>query len=255
MYTDLSYLKKQINPEFEKWQQMTHWGQIILGPPGSGKTTYCKALSKVLPELTTNHRPVCWVNLDPANDIPKDSEIQPTIDVTELVTLEDVMETTGLGPNGGLLHCMDVLFENKSWLQERLFEVHENQPNTYFLFDIPGQVELSTVDHSSLKKIVEFLTNDKTFDIRLCAVHLVDSIYCNDSSKFLSAVMTSLSTMIHMELPHINVLSKLDLAEKFNPNFNLEFYSDVLDLNMLVDDFEEKINSYQILKIKSSKNR
>lgn len=52
--------------------------------------------------------------------------------------------------------------------------------------------------------------------------------------------MTSLSTMIHMELPHINVLSKLDLAQKLDENFNLEFYSNVVDLEHLVDDFESK---------------
>ena len=54
-----------------------------------------------------------------------------------------------------------------------------------------------------------------TFCIQLAAVHLVDSHYCSDPSKFVSVLLTSLSTMIQMELPHVNVLSKIDIIEQY----------------------------------------
>lgn len=42
--------------------------------------------------------------------------------------------------------------------------------------------------------------------------------------------------MLHFELPHVNVLSKLDLMEKYKPNdFNLDFYCEVLDLSQLIE--------------------
>ena len=42
--------------------------------------------------------------------------------------------------------------------------------------------------------------------------------------------------MLQVELPHVNVLSKLDLIEKYDKlQFNLDFYTDVLDLNYLTD--------------------
>lgn len=57
------------------------------------------------------------VNLDPANDV---LPFKPAIDVGELVSLEQVQEEQKLGPNGGLVYCMDVLFKNLDWLEERL---------------------------------------------------------------------------------------------------------------------------------------
>lgn len=221
----------------ENWRKSTHWGQVIMGPPGAGKTTYCKAMKKVMPELRVNSRQVCWINLDPANDIPPpksvdDETIRPDIDISDLVCLEDVMENTGLGPNGGLLHCMDIIFNNIEWLTNKLLTKYSKH---YLLFDIPGQVELNTQNHSSLKKIVDELSYRKTLDIRLAAVHLVDATYCIDPSKYLSAIMVSLSTMIHMEMPHVNVLSKLDLAEQNDADFDLEFYTDLFDLDRLLD--------------------
>lgn len=46
-------------------------------------------------------------------------------------------------------------------------------------------------------------------------MHLVDSHYCTDPGKFISVLCTSLSTMLHVELPHVNVLSKMDLIEQY----------------------------------------
>lgn len=50
---------------------------------------------------------------------------------------------------------------------------------------------------------------------QLAAVHLVDSHYCADPAKFISVLCTSLSTMLHVELPHVNILSKMDLIEQY----------------------------------------
>eukprot|EP00959_Pyramimonas_sp_CCMP1952_P258474 5402696-Pyramimonas_sp.AAC.1 len=73
------------------------------------------------------------------------------------------------------------------------------------------------------------------WDYRLSVVHLVDSHLCTDPSKYIAALLLSLSTMLHLEMPHINVLSKIDLLEQYGElAFNLDFYTDVLDLNYLM---------------------
>jgi putative protein kinase ArgK-like GTPase of G3E family len=41
------------------------FGQLVVGPPGSGKTTYCNGLQQF---YTLAGRKVAVVNLDPAND-------------------------------------------------------------------------------------------------------------------------------------------------------------------------------------------
>jgi hypothetical protein len=51
--------------------------------------------------------------------------------------------------------------------------------------------------------------------LQLTAVHLIDGHLCCDPGKYVSALLLSLSTMLHMELPHINVLSKIDLIENY----------------------------------------
>ncbi len=82
------------------------FGQVVIGPPGSGKTTYCDGMSQLLRSLG---RPCAVVNVDPANER---APFQPEVDVAELVRLEEVMEETGLGPNGGLVYCMEFLEKN-----------------------------------------------------------------------------------------------------------------------------------------------
>ncbi|KAI1894934.1 hypothetical protein AGOR_G00120870 [Albula goreensis] len=198
------------------------FGQVVIGPPGSGKTTYCRGMREFLSLLG---RKVVVVNLDPANEgLPYPC----AVDVSELVTLDDVMEGLKLGPNGGLLYCMEYLQANLDWLQAKL----QPYADCYFLFDCPGQVELYT-HQSSVKSIFSRLCQ---WNFRLTAVHLVDSHYCADPAKFISVLCTSLSTMLHVELPHVNVLSKMDLIEQYGKlAFNLDFYTEVLDLSYLLE--------------------
>lgn len=198
------------------------FGQVVIGPPGSGKTTYCRGMQEFLSRLG---RKVVIVNLDPANEgLPYPC----AVDIAELVTLNDVMDGLKLGPNGGLIYSMEYLEANLDWLENKLKLHHD----CYFLFDCPGQVELYT-HHNSVKNIFAQLSK---WNFRLTAVHLVDSHYCADPAKFISVLCTSLSTMLHVELPHVNVLSKMDLIEQYGKlAFNLDFYTEVLDLSYLVE--------------------
>ncbi|KAF9460285.1 hypothetical protein BDZ94DRAFT_1198224 [Collybia nuda] len=197
------------------------FGEIVCGSPGSGKSTYCYGKYQL---LTALNRPISVVNLDPANDsIPYPC----AVDISSLITLQDVMNEHGLGPNGGMLYCMEYLEANFDWLEERLKALGND---AYVVFDLPGQVELTT-NHESLKRVVEKLT--KT-GFRLAAVHLCDAHYVTDASKYVSVLLLSLRTMLHLELPHVNVLSKVDLIAQYGDlDFNLDFYTEVQDLSYL----------------------
>ncbi|GER37511.1 GPN-loop GTPase [Striga asiatica] len=176
------------------------FGQVVIGPPGSGKTTYCNGMSQFLQLVG---RKVAVINLDPANDsLPYpfqfvlffafDSVLSCqwfnvydcAINIEDLIKLSDVMGEHSLGPNG----------------------------DHYLLFDFPGQVELFFL-HENAKRVIMKLI--KKLNLRLTAVHLVDAHLCSDPGKYVSALLLSLSTMVHLELPHVNVLSKIDLIESY----------------------------------------
>ncbi|KAF9128016.1 GPN-loop GTPase 2 [Mortierella sp. 14UC] len=196
------------------------FAQVVIGPPGSGKTTYCNGMYQFLNGM---ERKTTIVNLDPANEVVP----YPTdISILELISLEDTMENLQLGPNGGIIYCMEYLADNMEWLEEKLKACGDD----YIVFDCPGQVELYT-HNDAMKRILNRL---EKLGYRLCCVHLVDAHYCTDAAKFISVLLLSLKTMLQLELPHVNVLSKVDLIETYGRlPMALDFYTNVADLSYL----------------------
>lgn len=218
-----------------------YFGQLLIGPPGAGKTTYCLKMSQFLKKLG---RDVKIINLDPANEF---IAYEPSIDIKNLIKLEDVMLQSKLGPNGALIYCMEYLEVNLDWLTQQMS--WDNGTNV--LFDLPGQVELYC-HHDSLNKILNILK--EKFYLQLCVVHLVDSHHCSDAGKFISALTLSLSAMLRMGLPHLNVLTKVDLLEKHKEKlpFGLDFYTEVLDLNYLLESLDSDVFTAKYKKLNSA---
>jgi len=90
------------------------FAQLVIGSPGSGKSTYCDGMQQF---MTAIKRKCSVVNLDPAND---HTSYQPEVDVRDLVTIDEIMEQEVLGPNGGILYALEELEHNFDWLEERL---------------------------------------------------------------------------------------------------------------------------------------
>ncbi|KAL0222294.1 hypothetical protein RCL1_002148 [Eukaryota sp. TZLM3-RCL] len=197
------------------------FGQLVIGPPGTGKSTYCYGVQQFLSQVG---RKVVIVNLDPANDsypYPCD------IDIRSLISVSDLMSNEELGPNGALLYSFSCLEASFDWLKDQL-SLHSD---AYFVFDFPGQVELFT-EHTSLRNITSLL---EKLGYRLVCVNLIDSYCCVDPSRFISAVLVSLTEMLHLELPHVNVLSKIDLLGQYLPDdTSLETFTEVVDLSTLL---------------------
>lgn len=201
------------------------FGQIVLGPPGSGKTTYCDGMQQMCKAL---HRKQIVVNLDPANEMDN-LPYETNVDIRNLICLESAMEDHKLGPNGALVFCMEYLLVNFDWLER---ELSNNNSDAYVLFDCPGQVELYC-HYDVMKQLVVKL---EKAGYRLTCVHLVDSTLCTDGYKYISALLVSLTGQILMELPHVNVLTKMDLLRKHQDDldFQLEYYIETQDLHQLM---------------------
>ncbi|KAJ3302185.1 GPN-loop GTPase 2, partial [Blyttiomyces sp. JEL0837] len=165
---------------------------------------------------------------------------QCDVDISDLITLEDVIREIGLGPNGGLIYCLEYLEKNIDWLLSRLEPLRDR----YIIFDCPGQVELYT-HHNSVKNILETLQKN---GFRLCVVHTVDAHLCTDANKYIAALLLSLKTMIQLEFPHINVLSKMDLIQSYGKlTFNIDYYTEVQDLSYLLASLNEDSTSFKKL--------
>lgn len=228
------------------------YGQVVAGPPGSGKTTYCTGMQDYLRLLGRE----AWViNLDPANEVPKkpiiatnrnEQETATTeedtgnalpydtlLDVCDsVVNLSSVMKQLGLGPNGGLVYCMEYLEAHVDEVVEMIRQKVSSTPEAYLIFDLPGQVELYT-HGTAVPKLLHTLC--KILDLRLVAIQLVDSHYCTEPANFLSAALLGTTTMLRLELPTVNVLSKIDLLANYGPlPFSLEFFTECQDLDRLL---------------------
>ena len=116
------------------------------------------------------------------------------------------MEEMEFGPNGALVYCMEYLLENIDWLSDELGDYTDD----YLIIDCPGQIELYS-HLPIMSRIVHFLQKE---NYTICGVFMIDSQVLTDSSKYVSAVLCCLSVMMELEIPHLNVLSKMDLWSK-----------------------------------------
>ncbi|KAI0387999.1 hypothetical protein F5Y04DRAFT_15754 [Hypomontagnella monticulosa] len=203
------------------------FAQLVLGSPGSGKSTYCDGMHQFMSAIG---RECSVVNLDPAND---KTNYPCALDIRDLITLEEIMKDDQLGPNGGILYAFEELEHNMEWLENGLKELEDS----YILFDCPGQVELYT-HHNSLRNIFFKL---QKMGYRLVAVHLSDSFCLTQPSLYISNLLLTLRAMLQMDLPHINVLTKIDKVSSYDPlPFNLEYYTEVQDLSYLMTYLEQE---------------
>lgn len=70
-------------------------------------------------------------------------QILPLV-LADLISLEDAMEELELGPNGGLVYCMEYLLDNMDWLKDELDKFDDEE---YIIFDCPGQVAIFSNAH------------------------------------------------------------------------------------------------------------
>jgi len=208
------------------------FAQLVVGTAGAGKSTYCDGMQQFMSAIG---RKCSVVNLDPAND---HTNYEAAIDVRNLIKLEDIMKDDSLGPNGGILYAMEELENNIWWLEEALSGLGED----YVLFDCPGQAEIFT-HHTSLRNI--FMRIQK-LGYRLVVLNLSDSYCLTLPSLFVANLILSLRAMLQMDLPHLNVLTKIDKLASYGPlPFNLDFYTEVQDLNYLIPHLEAESSVMQ----------
>lgn len=146
------------------------------------------------------------------------------------------------------MYCMEYMEENlHEWLGEELevLPPHSQPPacftlhcpshyklvqgfgeDDYIILDCPGQIELFT-HIPVLRTLVDYMKNGGW---NVCAVYCLDSHFITDSSKFIAGCFQAMSAMVALEVPHLNVLTKVDLMpEKVLPSLNVYIFLTCMD--------------------------
>ncbi len=79
------------------------------------------------------------------------------------------------------------------------------------IIDCPGQIELYT-HIPVLPRLAKLLTT--TMNINLVSVYLLESQFMEDPAKYFAGVLSAMSCMVGLEVPSVNVMSKMDLVRK-----------------------------------------
>jgi GTPase SAR1 family protein len=170
----------------------------FIGTAGSGKSTLTGSFKR-----WTELRGVdaITVNLDPgAENLP----YEPDVDIRDWISLEEIMESHGLGPNGAQIACADMVALNTPDIKESI----DSFKSDYVLIDTPGQLELFVFRESG-KYIIKFLRPKRSI-----IAYLIDHALAKTASGFISQLLLSLSTNFRLNKPQINILSKSDILKE-----------------------------------------
>ena len=63
-----------------------------------------------------------------------------------------------------------------------------------------------------MPRLAKLLTT--TMNINLVSVYLLESQFMEDSAKYFAGVLSAMSCMVGLEVPSVNVMSKMDLVRK-----------------------------------------
>ncbi|MEM2727217.1 MAG: ATP/GTP-binding protein [Archaeoglobaceae archaeon] len=162
---------------------------VVLGPAGSGKSTFVREFSNFLKNLGYY---VKCVNLDPASD----PIYQADIDIRNHVKTEKVMIEYGLGVNGAMLKSVELMakFVDKLRLDA-----------DFVLYDTPGQMEVFIYSESGIELV------DRLKGAQTCGVFLIDACMVKTPENLVSAILQNAVVMLRLGLPTITAITKSDL--------------------------------------------
>lgn len=193
--------------------------QYIIGPAGSGKTTFVKSMLEYLQNYNQEIS-VITINLDPAvQSLP----YAPDIDIQDYITVDQVVKETGLGPNGAMIAATDRMV---NYVEDLKYEINQYNDPEVVLVDTPGQMELFSFRNSG-----PMIANALGFgNVKRNIIFCYDSTMCIHPNGFISTLLLAASVQFRFaNLSQINLLTKKDLI-----------HSEKLDniLNWVEDEYE-----------------
>ena len=196
---------------------------FIIGTAGSGKSLLTASFANWLKIGKQN---VITVNLDPgALTLP----YTPDVDVRNYVSVGELMERYGLGPNGALVMAADLIAEETQRLEE---EIEDFNPDLV-LVDTPGQMELFAFRASGPYIASELTKEPKAI------VYLFDSVFSASPLNYISNLFLSAAVYNRFFVSQVHVLSKCDLLPPRDVDHIVDWSADPKTLETAI---EEKLS-------------
>ncbi len=163
---------------------------LLVGPAGSGKSTFAKEFSSF---LTENGHDAKVVNLDPASD----PIYEACRNLRDFVKTEEIMKEFKLGVNGALIKSMEIA---TGYLDEVIVE------GEYVIYDTPGQMELFLYTDFG-ERLVEKL---RGFTV---GVFLIDSCLATSVEKFAACIGQAVVVTLKFTIPFVTMFTKADVCK------------------------------------------
>ncbi len=171
---------------------------FIVGTAGSGKSLLT---SKIHEYYTKAGSFASILNLDPGVEtLPYSCDV----DVRDFVDIISLMKQYELGPNGALIMANDLIATK---IDELRSQIEKANPD-YLIIDTPGQIELFAY-RSSGPFILQNLTSEQKVGL-----FLHDGSLVTTPTNFVSIALLATSIRLRLNLPTVNVLTKVDLIQE-----------------------------------------
>lgn len=170
---------------------------FIVGTAGSGKSLLA---SKIFEYYTRNGAFVGMLNLDPGvENLPYTCDV----DVRDYVDIVSIMRQYDLGPNGSMIMANDLIASKIDELQNAVDNVNPD----YLIVDTPGQIELFAYRASGPFFVQNLNAEQKV------VMFLHDGSLITTPMNFISIALLATSVKLRLNLPQVNVITKIDLIE------------------------------------------
>ena len=170
---------------------------FIVGTAGAGKSLLA---SKIFEYYTRNGAFVGILNLDPGvENLPYTCDV----DVRDYVDIVSIMRQYDLGPNGSIIMANDLVASKIDELQQEVDNVNPD----YLIVDTPGQIELFAYRASGPFFVQNLNAEQKV------TLFLHDGSLLTTPINFVSIALLATSVRLRLNLPQVNVVTKIDLIE------------------------------------------
>lgn len=103
-----------------------------------------------------------------------------------------------------------LLDEEPDWLTEDIGQYQDE----FLIVDLPGQIEIYT--HYNIVPRLASLFSGANYGV--LGVYVLDATFVLDPRKYFGALLNATCAMLNLGIPHLNVMTKIDLLAKLAPD-------------------------------------